>query len=152
MAAREREFRNVLALVSRGMKGAAADGMRRLGLHVGQNFLLEELWRQDRQTPGELARRIGVEVPTITRASQRMEAAGLLARTPDESDRRVVRIGLTARGQALRDELPGLLDRAAEQALTGLTETERGQLVALLRRVAENLPGPAPDDSPVDTE
>ncbi|MFC6023354.1 MarR family winged helix-turn-helix transcriptional regulator [Plantactinospora solaniradicis] len=142
----EREFRNVFALVSRGMKGGFADGMRRLGLHVGQNFLLEELWRQDRQTPGELARRIGVEVPTITRTTQRMEAAGLLARTPDESDRRVVRIGLTDRGRALRDELPDLLDQAAGRALDGLTEAERAQLVTLLRRVAENLHVAAPED------
>ncbi|MDW5326220.1 MarR family transcriptional regulator [Plantactinospora sp. KLBMP9567] len=146
MAPHEREFRNVFALVSRGLKSVSTEGMRRLGLHPGQNFLLEELWREDRQTPGELARRIGVEVPTITRTTQRMEAAGLLTRIPDEHDRRVVRIGLTDRGRALRDELPDLLDRAAGRALAGLTDPERAQLVGMLRRIAENLHNPAAGD------
>ncbi|MEE6261741.1 MarR family winged helix-turn-helix transcriptional regulator [Plantactinospora sonchi] len=145
--AHEREFRNVLALVSRGLKGTSATGLRRLGLHVGQNFLLEELCRQDRQTPGELARRIGVEVPTVTRTAQRMEGAGLVVRTPDESDRRAVRVGLTDRGRALCGELPEMLDEVAGQALTGLSGTERRQLVDLLRRVAANL-GAAPSDDP----
>jgi DNA-binding MarR family transcriptional regulator len=99
---------------------ASADAMRSLGVHVGQNFLLEELWRQDSLTTGDLARRIGVEVPTITRMSQRMETAGLVTRVRDETDRRVIRIALTKQGQALRDQLPTLLDDIARQALRGL--------------------------------
>jgi hypothetical protein len=56
-----------------------------------------------------------------------------------ERDARVVRIALTERGQALRAELPALLDGVAARALRGLTAAECAQLVALLRRVAGNL-------------
>lgn len=75
-----------------------------------------------------------------------MEVAGLVTRTRDERDGPVVRIALTERGQALRADLPALLDGIAVRALRGLAATERAQPVVLLRRVAGNLdvaPGPA---------
>jgi DNA-binding MarR family transcriptional regulator len=140
----DREFRDVLALVSRTFKSASADAMRRVGVHVGQNFLLDELWREDRLTAGELARRIGVEQPTITRMSQRMETAGLVTRVRDEHDRRVIRIALTEQGQALREQLPTMLDDVAHQALHGLTSTQRTQLIDLLNHVAGNMTGHQP--------
>jgi DNA-binding MarR family transcriptional regulator len=143
-SAQERQFRDVLARVSRGIKGASADGMRQLGVHIGQNFLLEELWREDDLTLGELARRIGVEVPTVTRMTKRMEAAGLLARTTDTRDRRVVRITLTDQGHALREKLPAVLDDVARRALRDLTPDQRDQLIKLLSHVADNMTEPAP--------
>ncbi|MCW2912784.1 MAG: transcriptional regulator, MarR family [Actinomycetia bacterium] len=143
-SAQERQFRDVLARVSRGIKGASADGMRQLGVHIGQNFLLEELWREDDLTLGELARRMGVEVPTVTRMTKRMEAAGLLARTTDTRDRRVVRITLTDQGHALREKLPAVLDDVARRALRDLTPDQRDQLIKLLSHVADNMTEPAP--------
>jgi DNA-binding MarR family transcriptional regulator len=147
----DREFRDVLAQVSRTFKSASADAMRRLGVHIGQNFLLDELWRQDRLTAGELARRIGVEQPTITRMSQRMETAGLVTRVRDEHDRRVVRIALTEQGQALREQLPAMLDDVARQALHGLTNAQRTQLIDLLNHVAGNMTGHQPRRERCDT-
>jgi MarR family transcriptional regulator, organic hydroperoxide resistance regulator len=144
----DREFRDVLALVSRTFKSASADVMRRVGVHVGQNFLLDELWQEDRLTAGELARRVGVEQPTITRMSQRMEVAGLVTRLRDEHDRRVIRIALTDQGQALRDQLPAMLDDVARQALDGLTTAQRAQLVRLLSHVAGNMGGQERRQSP----
>lgn len=138
-SAHERQFRDVLARVSRGIKGASADGMRRLGVHVGQNFLLEELWKEDGLTLGELARRMGVEVPTVTRMTKRMESVGLLARTTDPHDRRLMRITLTDQGQALREDLPALLDDVAGRALRGLTPDQRDQLIKLLGHIADNI-------------
>jgi MarR family transcriptional regulator, organic hydroperoxide resistance regulator len=149
-SAQERQFRDVLARVSRGIKGASADGMRQLGVHIGQNFLLEELWREDDLTLGELARRMGVEVPTVTRMTKRMEAAGLLARTTDTRDRRVVRITLTDQGHALREKLPAVLDDVARRALRDLTPDQRDQLIKLLSHVADNMtePTPQPETAP----
>jgi DNA-binding MarR family transcriptional regulator len=121
------------------MKTLSADALRELGVHIGQNFLLDELWREDGLTTGELARRIGVEVPTITRMTQRMETAGLVARTRDETDRRVMRIVLTPLGESLRERVPDALDAVGARALTGLGEQECRQLIGLLERVAGNL-------------
>ena len=131
-----REFGDALARVSRAVKAAAGEAMRELGLHPGQNFILDELWREDALTPGELARRIGIEVPTVTRATQRMESAGLVKRIPDDTDARLVRVRLTERGSAMREQLPPILERVYNDALAPLAADERRALVALLMRVA----------------
>ena len=51
------------------------------GVHEGQQFILRCLWTQDGLTPGEIARRLGLATPTVTRAATRMEAAGRDGRT-----------------------------------------------------------------------
>ena len=135
------EFADALARVARGVKSAAGEAMRALGVHAGQNFVLEELWREDGLTPGELARRIGVDVSTVTRTAQRMEAAGLVARIPDHDDARLVRVFLSGRGRALRGELLPVLASVYAQALEELTPDQRATLIALLRQVAERYRG-----------
>jgi MarR family transcriptional regulator, organic hydroperoxide resistance regulator len=131
------EFGDALARVSRQVKAAAAEAMRELGVHAGQNFILEELAREDSLTPGELARRIGVEVSTITRAAQRMEAAGLVRRVRDDADARLVRVALSAEGRRVARRLPGILQGVYEEALGQLTARERVSLVRLLRQLAK---------------
>jgi len=50
-------------------------------------------------TLGELAAHEQVAAPTITKAVQKLEAQGLVARHPDPDDGRVCRIALTAAGR-----------------------------------------------------
>jgi DNA-binding MarR family transcriptional regulator len=139
------EFADALARVSRAVKSAAGDAMRELGVHAGQNFVLEQLWREDGLTPGELARRIGVDVSTVTRAAQRMEVTGLVRRVPDRTDARLVRVVLSDRGRALQDELPAVLGGVYAEALEALTWNERAQLIRLLKKVADRARAVAPD-------
>jgi DNA-binding MarR family transcriptional regulator len=143
MASSEIErFRDALSACSRAFKAAATGKMRMVGVHPGQYFLLEALREEDSLTTGELARRMHVEVPTAVRMTQRMEAAGLLARAPDPADRRRVRISLTRKGRKAAAEVPRMLDRVAEYALRDFSAAERRQLVALLERVRANLDWP----------
>jgi MarR family transcriptional regulator, organic hydroperoxide resistance regulator len=132
------EFGDALARVSRRVKGAASEAMREVGVHAGQNFLLEELVRDDALTPGELARRIGVEVSTVTRTAQRMEAAGLVRRVPDPADARLIRVALTDEGRTVAGRLPAILGDVYREFLAPLDAGERSQLVALLRRLADS--------------
>ena len=138
----QQRFRDALTACSRAFKAAATGGLRDVGVHPGQNFLLEALRGEASLTTGELARRMHVEVPTAVRMTQRMEAAGLLARAADPADRRRLRIMLTPEGHEAAQAVPQLLDGVAEQALRGLSATERRRLVALLERVRANLDWP----------
>jgi MarR family transcriptional regulator, organic hydroperoxide resistance regulator len=130
-------FGDALARVSRLVKAAAAEALREVGVHAGQNFLLDELAADDGLTPGELARRLGVDVSTVTRTAQRMEAAGLVERVRDATDARLIRVALTDRGREVAAELPVILGRVYERFLGPLDGGERDDLVALLRRLAE---------------
>ena len=124
---------------ARALKTRMEQAFGHLGLHAGQQFILECLWGADGLTPGKLARRIGVETPTVVKAVQRMEAAGLVERRPHPTDARLVTVHLTERGRALEALVPPLVLQVAEEALSGFSAAERAQLESLLERLRRNL-------------
>src|SRR6201995_1936553 len=81
---------------------ASAAAFSRHGVHEGQQFILRRLWAEDGQTPGEIAKSLGLATSTVTRAATRMEATGLLAREPHERDRRLGPVRLAARRRGPR--------------------------------------------------
>jgi MarR family transcriptional regulator, organic hydroperoxide resistance regulator len=121
------------------MKARVDAALSEHGVRVGQHFVLEQLWRKDGLTPGELAKRIGVETPTVTRAVQRMEAAGLAKREPDLEDARLVRVRLTERGKELEGVVPEIMEQVWDKALVGFSEEERAQFRQMMERVQSNL-------------
>lgn len=129
----------MLAALARGIKARVDAALSQHGVRVGQEFVLRELWREDGLTPGELAKRIGVETPTVTRAVQRMEAAGLARREPDPEDARLVRVRLTERGRELEGVVPEVMRQVWDEALRGFSEDEKAQLWRLMERVRANV-------------
>jgi DNA-binding MarR family transcriptional regulator len=109
------------------------------GVHEGQQFVLRCLWDEDGLAPGEIAKRLGLATPTVTRAATRMESAGLLRREPHPTDRRLIRLVLTPKGQALEDVIGQEMNRLTRRALSGLSARESAALVASLRTIHENL-------------
>lgn len=133
------EFQPAFWMAKQAMTRAADALFRRHGVRQGQQYLLMCLWHRDGQTPGEIAAAIGLATPTVTRSATRMEAAGLLKRTPHPSDRRLVCLRLTDEGKRLRRVLNDEVSRLSERALSGLSATDREHLTAMLRRIRENL-------------
>jgi DNA-binding MarR family transcriptional regulator len=121
------------------MAHASAAAFSRHGVHDGQQFTLQTLWAEDGLTPGEVAARLSLSTPTVTRATMRMEAAGLLRRQPHERDRRLVRLFLTERGQALEGVIGREMQILSERALATLDQGERAALVRSLHRIRRNL-------------
>jgi DNA-binding MarR family transcriptional regulator len=76
---------------------------------------------------------------TITRLVDRLEASGLVVRTPDPDDRRAQRLLLTARGVELRDQATQLHDAAVERRLNALDPDEQEQLRELLVKLRSGL-------------
>ena len=111
----------------------------RHGVHEGQQFILRCLWEQDGQSPGEVAKRLGLATPTVTKATTRMEAAGLLRREPHPTDRRLVRLVLTGRGHELETLIGAEMERLEDRALAGFSAQQRAELVRILGTVQENL-------------
>ncbi len=134
-----RAFRDVFRRASRVARERTDKVLAGHGVRVGQQIVLEALWREDGLTPGELARRIGVETPTVVRGVRRMEAAGLVVRRDDPRDGRLVRVYLTDRGRELEGIIPQAEDEVIEEAFSGFSVKDREQLTRLLSRVLENL-------------
>src|ERR1700745_1227664 len=87
------DFQTAFWATKHALAAATAAAFSRHGVHQGQQFILRQLWAEDGQTPGEMARRLGLATPTVTRAATRMEAAGLLRREAHPGGRRVGPVG-----------------------------------------------------------
>lgn len=73
-----------------------------LGLTYPQYLVMLALWEQDDVTVSRLGGRLGLDSGTLSPLLKRLEASGLVKRQRSLADERVVRIGLTADGAALR--------------------------------------------------
>jgi MarR family transcriptional regulator for hemolysin len=87
----------------------------------------------------QLAGRIFIEGPTLTRHLDRMEAAGLITRRPYPADRRAVRVETTPEGARLYDRLLAIAGEAERRALSGFSKRDEATLRRLLARIQGNL-------------
>ena len=129
----------LLAKVCRAHRGNVGALLSGVGLHVGQEMVLLELWKEDGLKGGELADRLGVEPPTVTRMIRRMESCGFLERRPDPADARSFRVHLTDKGRALEEPVARIWREVEEKTLRGISPEEMLVLRRLLARIRENL-------------
>ncbi|PZQ03240.1 MAG: MarR family transcriptional regulator [Variovorax paradoxus] len=92
-------------------------------------------------TQSDLVQHTGRDKAQLARLIKGLRERGLLHGEADAADRRNVRLQLTAEGQAIQRALRGQAKALEAQAVVGLAEEERAQLLALLRRVQDNLGG-----------
>lgn len=85
----------------------------------------------------EIVSRMVTRVPDITRLIDRLKEAGLVSRTRSQTDRRVIRIKLTKKGEALIAELAAPLVDIHQQNLGHMTEAEMIELNRLLVKARE---------------
>jgi MarR family transcriptional regulator, organic hydroperoxide resistance regulator len=133
------DFQPVFWATKRVLAHASAAAFSRHGVHNGQQYVLRCLWEEDGLTPGQVAARLDLATPTVTRATARMEAAGLLRREPHERDGRLVRLFLTERGRGLEEVIRREMNQLSERALASLDQSERAALVRSLNNVRHNL-------------
>jgi DNA-binding MarR family transcriptional regulator len=129
----------VLAKVCKAHRAHVGALLAGHGLHVGQEMVLFELWQEDGLRGGELALRLGVEPPTVTKMLRRLEGCDLVERHQDPTDARSFRVHLTERGRALQEPVASCWAQAEEKALAGLSARERRTFRKLLIRVRSNL-------------
>jgi DNA-binding MarR family transcriptional regulator len=84
----------------------------------------------------DLADRMGLDVSTVSRQAQHLEAAGLLERSPEPGDRRAAVMSLTADGRRVLDRLRSERHRLLGDLLAGWSDRDRDRLAALLERLA----------------
>ena len=90
-------------------------------------------------TLSDLVAHSGRDKAQLTRLIRALRDKALLEAQPDETDRRSTRLRLSPGGEAIHAEWHRHGAGAAEQALAGVPEAERAQLLGLLERVRTNL-------------
>lgn len=86
---------------------------------------------------GELAEYLGVTASTMSLNLKRLEAAGLITRTRDPADRRVMNVLLTVEGRSIRDSAPPLDPERVDALLMSMRPDERDRALDGLSVLAE---------------
>jgi DNA-binding MarR family transcriptional regulator len=116
---------------------------REHGLEAGWYDVLATLRRTGppyRLRPTEFTSALMLTSSGTTKRLDRLEQAGLIARSPDPEDRRGTLITLTAAGRELVDSVTTAHLENERRILSALTDAERRKLADLLRKLQLGLP------------
>ena len=87
----------------------------------------------------ELAKRIGIEGPTLVRLLDRLEADGWVKRKLSKTDRRSKVIVLGRKAQPVLKEIRAIVHGLREECMAGLSEREIAATLRVLQRVREKI-------------
>jgi DNA-binding MarR family transcriptional regulator len=135
------QLADVLQRLMKRLRRAQAQRLAPLGLTPAQERALRMITRSEeppRMT--ELADQLGIVPRSVTTVVDALERAGLVRREIDPHNRRAIRLHLTDRGLAVRDDMREARRRAAEDLFAPLSAGDRqalGELLGLLDQVPE---------------
>ena len=132
---------DLLARASHALLQGFAAEMRKRGTSLPVWRVMAALLANPGRTVGGLAEACLLQQPTTTKLLDRMARDGLVARTPDARDRRVLRVSLTPEGQAKAAELAAVAERYEAEVLARCPQAEG--IKAVLRDIIAGS-GPAP--------
>jgi DNA-binding MarR family transcriptional regulator len=90
------------------------------------------------KSASDLCKGISYDAGAMTRMLDRLEEKGLLRRSRDPNDRRLVNLELTEKGQAALPRMRDVSMRTLNRFLQGFTKAEARQLEGFLSRMLEN--------------
>ena len=111
-----------------------------LGITPDQFTILRWLVESEQEglTQSDLTERMAIDPNTITATVRRMEGAGLLKRTPHETDRRAKRVTILPEGHRVFSEAQQLALELQKTVLSPLSRAEAALFLELLERVANS--------------
>ena len=109
--------------------------LARYGVTASQGYTVLRLPHEGTLSMNELSKSMGVDNSTMTRMVDQLVQKGLVLRHLDDTDRRVVRVGLTPQGRELRGALGKALQDFFAGVLDEIREEERSAIVYALERV-----------------
>src|SRR5690606_4932491 len=90
------------------------------GFYAGQDQIMLALHQEDGQTPGQLATKMGVRPPTITKTINRLQGQGFLEKRASDADGRQAHIFLTESGRETIRDIEKSVRKTEKQAFRGL--------------------------------
>ena len=136
------QLADLLHRLTKRLRHAQAERLAPLGLTPAQERALRMITRsQEPPRMTELADHLGIVPRSVTTVIDALEQAGLVRREIDPRNRRAIRLHLTERGRAVRDEMRQARRRAAEDLFAPLSAGDREALAAILSRLDRSPPG-----------
>jgi DNA-binding MarR family transcriptional regulator len=140
----ERQVCFALSIASRTVLSVYRPVLEPMGLTHPQYLVMLALWGQSPLSVKDLGALLHLDSPTLSPLLKRLEAAGYVTRQRSAADERVLEVGLTAKGRALRDEAEQIPATIAGKL--GMSFEELAELHAALTHVIGAATGTLPLD------
>ncbi|MCE7029198.1 MarR family winged helix-turn-helix transcriptional regulator [Jiella avicenniae] len=128
-----------LVLAARSARTALLHSLDATEIYPGQDNVLIAIGKSDGITLRDLAEKLAVRPPTVTKTINRLVAQGLVEKRSSETDLRQSRAFLTDEGAALVEKVQKAQKSLERRALSGFTDRERKAFRRYLIRVRHNL-------------
>lgn len=139
---REREygFTYRMVLFARRYRALLDEQLRPLGHGTARMEALSTISRSPEPSAQiAIAKRIGIEGPTLTRMLDTLEAEGLVVRCADPTDRRTKLITLTEAGKSALEEILEIVNAFRATVLEGLSDAELDAVNAVTTKLLASL-------------
>ncbi len=107
--------------------------LKELDLTYTQYIVMMVLWEEKKLNVGDLGKKLFLDTGTLSPLLKAMEKKNLLRRTRDSVDERIVRIEITAEGEALREKAVSI--PAEMGKCMTLSEDEAKSLYSILYKI-----------------
>lgn len=125
--------------VSRMRRRVVDRALKPLGVTRSQWWVLAFLSRADGMSQVALAEELDLGKVALGQLIDRLEKTGFVSRRPDKDDRRVKRVFLTKRSQALISRIRASVSVTEKEILGNVDESDLRATVRALRAMKENL-------------
>jgi MarR family transcriptional regulator, organic hydroperoxide resistance regulator len=120
-------------------------GLSAGGIHHGQGRVLCAIARNGELSQIEIAHGLHIERATVTNMVQRMEKSGLIERTPDPEDQRVMKVRLTPDGKHAEACVRKVWDKIEREIRKSVPDNQLGLAGDLLTQIRNGLGGADPE-------
>jgi DNA-binding MarR family transcriptional regulator len=149
----EKQITNETLRAIRRILRAADQGGRKLavatGLTPSQVLVLQQITQSGETTPSSIATKLQFGQATVTNIVDRLEAAGLVTRQRSNRDKRQILLHATAKGRAMLDTAPDLLQERFRDRFEALQAWEQAMILSALERLGQLLDATDIDAAPL---
>lgn len=131
------QFFDAVVDMTRQYRTALGAALNDLDIYPGQEQLLLALQKSGALPPSQLAEILGVRPPTVTKMVSRLSAKGLVLKTKQADDGRMVVIALTDNGARIMKRLAKRKKSVEKSLLSAFSKSEIKTLTALLQKAHE---------------
>lgn len=136
----------LLVRASTAFRSSLERYMGKIGLHGGQTFVLLELWKKDGMRQVDIAAKLDLAAPTVSKILKGMVDVNLVTLERLEDDGRSTRVFLTDTGYAMRSQVEEQWRELELFCLGGITEAEKMMLFELLSKMRNAYTGRDPEE------
>lgn len=130
---------NLLVQICKHRRNKSNILLSEAGIHGGQDILLYYLSIENGQTVSALVEKMCIQHATISTMIERMEAAGMVKKEKDASDKRTSRVFITDKGNDAYKQIARIWNEMEATTTKGLNPQQESSLYELLLQVLKNL-------------